>query len=325
MKKFLKDLEKELSKFKFGKKEIEEILADHKEMIDQALNDGLTEEQITEKFGNPEKLASDLYTDLSAEKSASEQQINTDEQEEIPGFNLYKTLNVVEELKEVSIKVISEDIAVYPYTGEQIQVYFKNVKEPELYSITLNGGVFSFGREVKKSFNIFRSSNEQVIIKLPETKGLEKYTLTSVSGDAELKAVNAKHVALKSTSGDFEILGLKAGKGELTTVSGDYEIKGMKADELFVSSVSGDFEIENVVVKNDVTLNTVSGDFEVFNFVAETASLKTVSGDLDAKEFYVSKIDLRSVSGDIEIENRDKTRPIEVGKKRSVSGDIKIR
>ena len=60
MKKFLKDLETELRKNKLSGAEIKEILADHEEMIQSAKNEGLTDEELEAKFGNPKKVAEEL-------------------------------------------------------------------------------------------------------------------------------------------------------------------------------------------------------------------------------------------------------------------------
>jgi len=60
MKKFLENLRTELKKKHINEGEIEEILRDHEEMIDEALAEGLSEEDITKKFGNPEQVAADI-------------------------------------------------------------------------------------------------------------------------------------------------------------------------------------------------------------------------------------------------------------------------
>ncbi len=83
MKKFLKDLEKELKKLHMNNKDIAEIMADHKEMLEQALYDGLTDEEIEIKFGDPEKLAKELNGDSEYEQ---EIEIRTDEDKLFKSF-----------------------------------------------------------------------------------------------------------------------------------------------------------------------------------------------------------------------------------------------
>jgi len=57
MKKYLEDLRQELVKQKLTNKEIEEIMADHEEMIRTAMEEGLSEEEIKAKFGQPKQVA----------------------------------------------------------------------------------------------------------------------------------------------------------------------------------------------------------------------------------------------------------------------------
>jgi len=46
-------LEKELKKLKISSSEIAEILRDHTEIIESALSEGVSEEELSLKFGNP--------------------------------------------------------------------------------------------------------------------------------------------------------------------------------------------------------------------------------------------------------------------------------
>jgi len=323
MKKFLKDLENELKKMKINDKEIKEILADHEEMMKEALNEGLSEEELTSKFGNPAKLAKELLESANEVNPDLNEYVEEGQFGTIKGYKLYKTFQV-SELKEINVKLISEDFELYPFDGDQIEVHFKKVTKPEKYEISLEKGIFELKR--KKGINVFsiKSDDGDIVVRYPKLNKLDKYTVETVSGDCLVKGVDTDSFKLKSISGDFEVTGVVAGKSELSTVSGDFELLDMKLEEVSISAVSGDFEAKDIKVAGDIQLNTVSGDFEFYNVTGNSASLSSVSGDIVGKEFYVESVDLKSVSGDIEIENEDKTRPINVGRKKSLSGDIKI-
>ena len=64
MKKFLKDLEKELRKIGVNEEEITEILADHVEMIEAGKSEGLNEENMNSKFGDPKNIAEEIYNEI---------------------------------------------------------------------------------------------------------------------------------------------------------------------------------------------------------------------------------------------------------------------
>jgi len=108
MKKFLKNLEEELKKKNINDEEIEEILADHQEMIESAINEGLTDEELEAKFGNPEQVAEELsqFTDKEGEKVEKE--------------NDNKIFNGVSDNYEIEIGLLSEDIDIKIHDKEEI-------------------------------------------------------------------------------------------------------------------------------------------------------------------------------------------------------------
>ena len=324
MKKFLKDLQNALKNLKMNNEEIEEILSDHEEMISEALNEGLSEEEISNKFGDPKKVAQDLYNDSNKVDVDVNKYVEDSNFQKVEGYELYKAFPAID-LKEINIKLVSEDISVYPYDGESVEVHYDKIKDFNKYDISLENGVFTLNRKrgIEKSF--FNRDSGDFVVRYPNVKGLTKYEVHTVSGDCELKGIHTENLKLKSTSGDFEVMGIIATKpSELVTVSGDFEIIDANITSVMMNTVSGDFECKDIIVDGDIEMNTVSGDFEFFNVEAKDADFKSVSGDLNAKEFYINTINLKSVSGDIEIENTDKTRPITIGKKKTLSGDIEI-
>ena len=317
MKKFLKDLEKELKKLHMNSKDITEIINDHKEMLEQALYDGLTDEEIINKFGDPKKLASELTGD-----SKENEEILTLENE----FVLYKSFSA-HGFKNVRIAVVSEDTKYVTHSKDTIEVHFKNIEKPEKYQISYDNGLFVFGRENTRSLfsRNFKSDLSQIIFMVPKNIILHEFYFKTVSGDAEIRDVEAKSINIKTTSGDAKIENIKADNGNVNTVSGDYEFSNFKFSNLKLSSVSGDYDINSGIIEKDFSMNTVSGDFNIKEVFSGETSLKTVSGDIEGKEFYPEKVDLKSVSGDIIIENEDKTKEIKIGRKKSVSGEISIK
>ena len=94
MKKFLKDLENELKKMKINSNEIKEILADHEEMMNEALKEGLSEEELATKFGNPAKLAQDLFEDLEKVSTNLNEYVEKGEFSAMKDYDLYKSFPI---------------------------------------------------------------------------------------------------------------------------------------------------------------------------------------------------------------------------------------
>ena len=125
MKKYLENLEKELKKLKINDQEIAEILADHKEMIEAAKDDGVSDDELFEKFGSPDKVAKELSEDVP-QKVNVEVKVGEDELE---GFKLFKSFYALNDIKSVSIELVNENVLYFPYDGDQIEIYEKNMKK----------------------------------------------------------------------------------------------------------------------------------------------------------------------------------------------------
>lgn len=324
MKKYLKNLEAELKKLKISDQEIAEILADHKEMINAAQEDGLTDDELELKFGNPEQIAKELKND-NFQSGLNDRVEPVAGEGELKDYTLFKAFPVNEGVQKVSVNLVSEDVVYFPYDGQSIQVFAKKLKDPEKYIAEFTNGEFVLKKRKGNEINIFgRRSTPDFGIMMPFEQYFEVFSINTVSGDFLIDQVNSKEFNLKTTSGDFELSNIKVEDAKLNTVSGDFEVTGFSSNTLDISLVSGDCEMENVKINGDVSVNTVSGDFELNNFVAENISFRTVSGDLEGREVYPKTMELKSVSGDIEIYNSNKSHHIEILSKKSLSGDVTI-
>jgi len=319
MKKFLSDLKKELVRLKFKPDEIEEILDDHKEMIETAQNEGISDEEIVLKFGDPIKLAKEI------KENTSESTIKISlGGENMKDYELFQSFSVSEKEFDVSIHLVSEDVIYELHDVEEIQVYYKEVKNIEDYEITFDGKTFVLKHKNKLRVLSWSKNSGHFLVKVPVGIQSKTFSIQNVSGDSELQGISTKELSIKTTSGDAEVNEFKASSLSFSTVSGDVEIQNGKIETMTLSTVSGDVEMDNIDCSGTVDINTVSGDVEVENSFFGPTNFKSVSGDLIGKEFYPTSVQLKSVSGDIEIKNEDKERKINILKSRSVRGDVNI-
>ena len=154
MNKFLKDLEKELKKLKINTEEIKEILDDHKEMIESAQKEGLNDKQIEEKFGNPKKVASDIFEDSVNTFEKEEynfEDVNSCVKKSTEDYSLFKTFPVISESIEIEIGIVSDDLSITSYEGESIQVYEDGIKNIDEYTIEFNNNTFTIIKNKSKS------------------------------------------------------------------------------------------------------------------------------------------------------------------------------
>jgi DUF4097 and DUF4098 domain-containing protein YvlB len=325
MKKFLEDLEVELKKRKMSKEEIKEILEDHKEMIENAKEDGLSEDELAKKFGDPSIVAEELSKDVThqSKEIKFEQKLN---EKHLEGFELFKTFQVLDSVKNVVLNLISEDLVYFTHESDTIELFVKGDFKEDEYVIEVKDDTFHLAHK-KSNFKIRfnRQNNLEFGLKMPMNK-LNEFDLKVVSGDVELDGVDAKSITLKTTSGDLELFNLNADESiKFSGVSGDIEIENFKARSINVSVVSGDMEMAQVSVDEEININVVSGDVEAHEVHAKDITFNSVSGDFEGKEVYCDTISFKSVSGDLNIKNDNKDHNILVKSKKSLSGEVTIK
>ena len=312
MKKFLKNLEEELKKKRISEEEIKEILADHEEMIDSAINEGLSDEELEEKFGDPAKIADELSEFSSRKKESyrkSEKDFEFDEVNDNYG---------------VEIKLVNEDIEIMPHDEETILVKAIKVKDIDKYTIELKDNNFLLLAPKYRQNGFFTNDTGKFEIYLPKDITLGIFESKNVNGDIEINDLKINEMIIGTTNGDLEFNNLDISKFKVSVINGDICINKVKCNEFDASMISGDAELNKLICENDIFVNTVSGDVEINNSSCNEFTLKTVSGDIEGLEFYPKTLSLNSVSGDISIINKDADKPIEIKRKKSVSGDIKI-
>lgn len=323
MKKYLKDLEAELKKHQVSEEDIAEILSDHEEMINSALNEGLSEEELYEKFGNPKDLAEELSADATSEDQGNHEK---EAEETSETKNVYEFLGVENDY-DINITLVNEDVFFKLSDEEKITVEAKNIDHPNRYTIKFdrNELVINSPKSYGFKFNIFRRDGGKFIVTLPKNKGINQTHIKLVNGDVSMHGLGIKHLKFESTNGDMKLDDLKVEEFQIRTVNGDVDANDLQASSFNGSMVNGDMVLKGLTVSGDIVLNTVSGDIKISDSSCEQASMRTVSGDLRGKEFYPKKVSLASVSGDIVIENSDTLRSIEVLRKKTLSGDIRIK
>ncbi|MDD3123131.1 MAG: DUF4097 family beta strand repeat-containing protein [Candidatus Izemoplasmatales bacterium] len=315
MKTFLQDLETELTKKQINKDEIKEILADHKEMIDEAISEGLSEDEIVKKFGSPEQIADECaaFTEKNP-KVANESR-----------FALYKSFPVLSDQINLNIVLVDEDFEIVRGTSSSIEVLYSGKGKIEDYTIELVDETFTLRGPKNYGIRFFNSrrSDLNFLVKLPNIL-VSNFLMNAVNSDAKVSDIKISTMESRTTNGDLDFNNITAVDVKLDTVNGDIKMKNYNLTTLKFSAVSGDVLMSEGKIEDEFKVNTVSGDFHVKNSKCNKAYFTTVSGDIVGDNFYPDSITMKSVSGDITIKNTDMTHIINIESKKSVSGTIKI-
>lgn len=330
MKKFLKDLEKELRKIGVSEKDITEILEDHIEMIESGKAEGLNEDNMNTKFGNPKNIAEEIYNDSKGTANLggfTEHAMNcTIDIDESEYTQLQRFSTFGNELKNIDINLIAETIIVKTHSSDDIVVLYKNMKKVDKYSVSFNKGKLELRR--KKQLNTFLFSfdnkNESFIVVIPETAVINDYIVNTVSGNIIVDNIVTTDLKFKTVSGDVNSSNIITKHLKVTTVSGNSHLASLKAKSLILSQVSGDSTIKAFTIEGDIEANSVSGDINLNNGTNNNFVLNCVSGGVNAFEYYPKAVSLKSVSGNINITNNNKDHSIDIKRVSSVSGKINI-
>lgn len=316
MKKFLEDLKNELIKQHMLEKDINEIIADHEEMIQNATLEGLSEEEMKKRFGDPVSLAKELASFSTHEAEP----FNIPE-----GYHAWKNFSTLSDEIKIKISLVAEDISIVHSQDNQIHVHYSGKGDISKYTCIFKDNELVIEAPKMTGFIFMKSKNDdiQLILEIPNSIVITHFQINIVSGDVYYANLNANTLMLSTTSGDVTMLNAKINSSKWNTVSGDLMITDVKIENLNSSQVSGDMHMKNVYVGQEMKLNTVSGDIKIEESVCQDCALHSVNGDIDAVEFYPSRISLKSVSGDISIKNKNHT-DIEIISKSTVSGDIHI-
>lgn len=314
MKQYLEDLKKALSELEVPSKEIEEILNDHREMIESAIEDGLRETDLVEKFGDPSIVAKAISHDY---KSSDD----TDEEE---GYRLYKTYEPSSDQFELEFKSINDGLIFKTTKGLNIEVYVKHLTHEDDYIIDYNKDVLTIKNKVKKLFGITNNKKVKFKVLVPATLTLNKLKAGTVNGKIHFKGCQSKQLELNSVNGNIHVKKWIDQTSHISTVNGTIHLSDLITDELHSSLVSGKGKLKNITVAKNAFIREVSGNVTLNEFTAESLKYHSVSGDLSGKEVYPKDVSLKSVSGNIHIKNKEKEHSINILKKSSLSGKIVI-
>lgn len=315
MTKYIEDLKRELNKQHLREQDINDIIQDHEEMIQNAINEGLSEEEMLKRFGNPKDLAEELASFSSKEV----------EPLIIPNdFRLWKKFSLTEGELSMKISLVDEDVKMVLSKNNELSVYYSGKEDISNYHCSLDNISFILEAPKAKGFLFSKPSHQNInfIIEIPANQLISSLNLSAVSSDIHLNYLKTKILVVSATSGDVLIENGQFGETKWNIVSGDITSRDNLFENLFSSQVSGDLVFNKTNVSKLLKLNTVSGDIMIDDVHCDECYLQTVSGDLNGKEFYPNSISLKSVSGDMTIKNNQHT-DISV-KKSSVSGEINI-
>ncbi len=262
------------------------LVSYYAEMIDDRMEEGLSEEAAVADLGDPAELVRDLVPAQPAPAGSRQERSET-----------------VDALRDVRIRVSDTDVTVIRAplaNGAAAQLRFS---EPDRYTWRMAEDALEIVENESPRRGFFRLKQPTVTL-----------TLSGRLPGA---------LAFEGRGGDLRLDGVELG-GDLTITSssGDIDLSDVTcASEIGFSLRSGDLSLTRVSAHGALRTEGLSGDIEAVRLSVDgDLWLKTTSGDITLREVNCGALNLAATSGDIEL---DRGRALSTAVRTS-SGDVRL-
>lgn len=216
----------------------------------------------------------------------------------------YKVMTATfDEVEAIDINGVSNDVRIVKSENDEVKVTYAISDNFGYYLKQIDNKLiieYDDYREWFEFFGVFSFKDYDLLVEVPE-KALENLSVNTISGDIEVKEIDALKTELESTSGDIEA-NVNAGELSASTTSGEINLSGELDGELNASSTSGDISLNSVSAK-DANISATSGDITLKNSTFESAEADTMSGDVEFdKVTCTGDINIDTTSGEIKLE-----------------------
>ncbi len=324
---FLEKLKLKLSNL--SEDEIEKILTYYKECINDMVDDGLSEEEILNSFGDINEIIKNIEIEINDNKgkSSSDKRVK-----KIYKFNGdYKSLNVFD--VNSPIKIIATESEEVELTVFESGNEYYEVEESDELNISYTNEFGFFGR----LFAFFSFTNKFFMeIKIPKNMLLNVKT-TCKNNNIEILDINVNTLEVYNRNGKNIVKNIVAKNDVIIkNTNGENNIEALKAENFKVKTVNGATNISDIIVEKQVFCESVNGKMSVYGLdFNEKADFKNVNGatSLDLKgETDDFTFDISSVNGKLKVNNNNVkdegsiyfSKGNKIVKIKSVNGAIKL-
>lgn len=293
---------------------VEKLVEFCSEMIDDRMEDGLTEEEAVAAAGSLDELIQQAKTELLPVKTANFTEKST-------FGDTLRTYTAESSICGVAADCGPADFILLPSENNTCRVECAE-NETVHYVVTTENSVLHIrradSRTVFSFFKFYRAlRSEPVRVYLPQGayKSLEvkvtsgdiaccaecgALSAQAASGDITLKDTSCGTLSLGTASGAVTLLNIKnESGGSIETASGKAQITNYKGDALEIGTASGKVSLENAKCAA-LHINTASGGVDLTHTVsADVMEIGTASGSIHFENCDAASLSLDSMSGSV--------------------------
>ena len=334
-KEFMSELKEKLCGL--PKKELEERLSFYGEMIDDRIEEGLSEEEAVNATGGADEVAGQVLGDIPLFTRVIEQNfknISIDvssswlflqpAEDGICKAVLKKGAKfcALAEVKEDTLYIRTPDkkgengIEDNSFKDAEITLYIP-VREYGRFELNtflgeiLLSGAYTFESvKIADKFSVifcagFTANTVEIITDsgyiISQGVSVGEITLSTVSGNVSFDDSEAKEITVKTVSGNVIFDGSKAKKITVKNVSGDVILEDAKFDGLVAETSSGNIKLTEVAAENGLELQTSSGDVIFDRSDAKEITVHTASGEVRGSLLSDKVFVCKSSSGKVKV------------------------
>ena len=268
----------------------ERALDYYSEMIDDCMEDGMSEDEAVEQLGSVEQAAASIMPDMQR-KASAEKAVSHDAMADAQYTN--------EPFRSIRIEEQESDVVFIPSDDGVCTVDWCE-KLPHTAEVI--GGVLTVRRLEDRSrfWRVkLRRDEAKLFVRLPAGEYDELYVSTAC-GDIRVPSDYAfERANISSASGDIDFSAAVRVSLRAKAVSGDLRIADVGAGDMELGAVSGDVALTHAETEGRITVKTVSGDIELKSVSCVDLLTKTVSGDTAADAIRCSGFRAETISGDL--------------------------
>lgn len=295
---FLSDLSARLSNL--PQPELQRQLDYYAEILDDMLEDGLTEDEATARLGSPAALAADILSEAGQQPRQKEGGLFQRLRDRDRGGPRETRQSLpTDGVHSLELQWVSGRVELLPHTGAAIELTERASRamtpEEQMDAQILDGTlVIRFCRSERT--RALPSKELTVLLPAALAGALQTVSVKTVSAEGTLEQLNTQVLHWNTVSGDLEVRETQAAELELHAVSGDFELGG-QFGKLSMVSTSGDAEVKCAAAVQSLRFESRSGDLEL-HCPVEELHVHTTSGDLSAELRQNRRTEFRSTSGD---------------------------
>lgn len=291
-----------------GEAERARLVDYYREMIEDRVEEGVSEEEAVAALGDPSALAAELAGAAPRETPVA------------GGETIAALANLRVEVFNADVSVVREPLD----NGAAAQLRFS---DPSRFEWHAEGDTLAV-RELEPE-----DGHRGLHWLMQRLTGPELRVTVALAGDL------SGDLALSSRGGDLRVENAVLGSATLNTSNGDIKLSSVACGaafrmeggklrlvnagpaELRAHAISGDIEAKDVRVNGPARLESVSGDIEARGLECAELTLHTASGDIEFDRGQATGASVHTASGDVRLDELEADPTLEV---ESASGDVKL-